>query len=141
RLDEAVGALHRAVDVVEATRGGGGLNIVFSACRELRPWRNVDLVQDVYDRVMTLMTAGGAAAMTVDEKKRAVREHVWALLEEHRAAPAGVHGRIPAFFGAEKAADRLAELPEWQSAKIVKAVPDTAQQPVRARALDEGKLV
>ncbi|EHR48722.1 putative transcriptional regulator [Saccharomonospora marina XMU15] len=57
RLDEAVGALHRAVDVVEATRGGGGLNIVFSACRELRPWRNVDLVQDVYDRVMTLMTA------------------------------------------------------------------------------------
>ena len=37
--------------------------------------------------------------MTVDEKKRAVREHVWALLEEHRAAPAVVHGRIPAFFG------------------------------------------
>ena len=58
--------------------------------------------------------------MTVDEKKRAVREHVWALLEEHRAAPAGVHGRIPAFFGAEKAADRLAELPEWQSAKIMR---------------------
>ncbi|KHF44912.1 transcriptional regulator [Saccharomonospora viridis] len=52
-----MGALHRAVDVVEATRGGGGLNVVFNACRELRPWRNVDLVQDVYDRVMTLMTA------------------------------------------------------------------------------------
>jgi 5-formyltetrahydrofolate cyclo-ligase len=79
--------------------------------------------------------------MTVDERKRAVREHVWALLEEHHAAPAGVHGRIPAFFGADEAADRLAELPEWQSAKIVKAVPDTAQQPVRARALGEGKLV
>ena len=47
----------RAVDVVEATRGGGGLNVVFNACRELRPCRNVDLVQDVYDRVMTLMTA------------------------------------------------------------------------------------
>ena len=43
--------------------------------------------------------------------------------------------------GADKAADRLAELPEWQSATIVKAVPDTAQQPVRARALNEGKLV
>ncbi|NIJ14632.1 5-formyltetrahydrofolate cyclo-ligase [Saccharomonospora amisosensis] len=79
--------------------------------------------------------------MNVDEMKRAVREQVWALLEEHHAAPAGVRGRIPAFFGAQKAADRLAELPEWQSAKIVKAVPDTAQQPVRARALDEGKLV
>ena len=46
-----------------------------------------------------------------------------------------------AFFGADKAADRLAELPEWQSATIVNAVPDTAQQPVRARAPGEGKLV
>jgi 5-formyltetrahydrofolate cyclo-ligase len=79
--------------------------------------------------------------VNVDQAKQAVRERVWALLESGRAAPAGVHGRIPAFFGAEQAADRLAELPEWQAAKVVKAVPDTAQEPVRARALREGKLV
>lgn len=79
--------------------------------------------------------------MDVDQAKQAFRERVWSLLESGRAAPAGVHGRIPSFFGAEQAADLLAELPEWQAAKVVKAVPDAAQQPVRARALREGKLV
>jgi 5-formyltetrahydrofolate cyclo-ligase len=79
--------------------------------------------------------------VNVDEAKQAVRERVWALLESGQAAPAGVHGRIPAFFGAEEAAARLAELLEWQAAQVVKVVPDTAQEPVRARALREGKLL
>lgn len=79
--------------------------------------------------------------MNVDQAKQVVRERVWSLLESGRVVPAGVRGRIPAFFGAEQAADRLAELPEWQVAKVVKAVPDTAQEPVRAHALREGKLV
>jgi hypothetical protein len=56
KLDAAVAMLHQAVDVIEQTWGGGGLNIVFGACRELQPWRNVGAVQDVYDRVMALMT-------------------------------------------------------------------------------------
>ncbi|WP_100448098.1 helix-turn-helix transcriptional regulator [Glycomyces xiaoerkulensis] len=55
KLDEATGALHSAIDVVEQTWGGGGLNIVFGAGRELRPWRQVAEVQDVYDRLMNLM--------------------------------------------------------------------------------------
>ncbi|WP_433533455.1 5-formyltetrahydrofolate cyclo-ligase [Micromonospora sp. CA-263727] len=79
--------------------------------------------------------------MDTDRAKQAIRERVWALLERERAVAPGVHGRIPAFFGAEAAADRLAELPFWQSARVVKAVPDKAQLPVRARALTEGKLV
>lgn len=49
--------LHKAIDVVEQTRGGGGLNVVFMAARELRPWRNERAVQDVSDRLLTLMTA------------------------------------------------------------------------------------
>lgn len=77
----------------------------------------------------------------VDQAKHAAREHVWALLERERAVPPGVRGRIPSFYGAEEAADRLAELPEWKNARVIKAVPDTAQEPVRARALREGKLV
>lgn len=78
---------------------------------------------------------------SVDQAKDAVRERIWALLEQEQAAPAGVRGRIPAFYGADQAADRLAALPEWDSARVVKAVPDNAQQPVRARALHEGKLL
>nr|WP_089302588.1 5-formyltetrahydrofolate cyclo-ligase [Haloechinothrix alba] len=79
--------------------------------------------------------------MDNDQAKHAIRNRVWALLERERAVPPGVHGRIPAFFGADAAADRLAELPVWKSARVVKAVPDKAQLPARARALIEGKLV
>jgi transcriptional regulator with XRE-family HTH domain len=57
KVDEATGALHRAIDVVEATRGGAGLNIVFDAGRELRPWRDLPVVRDLHDRLLTLMTA------------------------------------------------------------------------------------
>lgn len=57
KLDEAAAVLHQAIDVIELTWGGGGLNIVFGACRELQPWRQAATVQDVYDRVMALMAA------------------------------------------------------------------------------------
>ncbi|MEV8439044.1 5-formyltetrahydrofolate cyclo-ligase [Actinosynnema sp. NPDC051121] len=77
----------------------------------------------------------------VDQVKQAAREKVWSLLEREHAVPPGVHGRIPAFFGADVAAARLAELPEWRAARVVKAVPDTPQEPVRARALHDGKLL
>lgn len=55
QLDEAAAALHKAIDNVETTWGGGGLNVVFSAAGELRRWRQVPVVQDVYDRLLTLM--------------------------------------------------------------------------------------
>jgi hypothetical protein len=47
--------LHRAIDLLEVSRGGGGLNVVFAAARELRPWRQELLVQDVNERLLTLM--------------------------------------------------------------------------------------
>lgn len=55
KLDEAAVTLHRTIDVVEQTWGGGGLNIVFNASRELRQWRQVPVVQDVYDRLLSIM--------------------------------------------------------------------------------------
>jgi len=55
KLDEAAGRLHEAIDVIELNRGGGGLNIVFSAGREMRPWRTMPVVQDVHDRLLNLM--------------------------------------------------------------------------------------
>ncbi|MFC0864302.1 5-formyltetrahydrofolate cyclo-ligase [Sphaerimonospora cavernae] len=79
--------------------------------------------------------------MEKDQAKQAVRERIWVLLERERVVPPGVRGRIPTFFGADAAADRLAELAVWREAAVIKAVPDKAQLPVRARALTEGKLV
>ena len=54
-LDGAARRLHEAMDVIERNWGGGGLNIVFGAGKELRPWRSVPVVQDVLDRLLTLM--------------------------------------------------------------------------------------
>ena len=56
-LDVGVAHLHQAIDVIERTRAGGGLNVVFTAARELRPWRNEPVVQEVTDRLLALMTA------------------------------------------------------------------------------------
>jgi len=55
-LDQATATLHQAIDVVERTRGGGGLNVIFAAGRELRPWRQEPAVHAVHDRLLALMT-------------------------------------------------------------------------------------
>jgi 5-formyltetrahydrofolate cyclo-ligase len=77
----------------------------------------------------------------IDQAKQAIRARVWDLLVAERVVEPGVHGYIPAFTGADAAAGRLAALPEWRAAQVVKAVPDRAQQPVRERALRDGKLL
>lgn len=56
-LDSAVTALHHAIDIVQETWGGGGLNIIFGAARALRPWRNDSVVREAYDRLLALMAA------------------------------------------------------------------------------------
>lgn len=80
--------------------------------------------------------------MDADQEKQTVRERVWQLLERQQAVPpAGAYGCIPNFVGAEAAADRLAALPAWRTSRVLKAVPDKAQLPARARALAEHKIV
>jgi 5-formyltetrahydrofolate cyclo-ligase len=53
----------------------------------------------------------------------------------------GAAGRIPNFAGAGAAAERLRGVPEWRDARTLKANPDSAQLPVRQRALEGGKTV
>jgi hypothetical protein len=57
RADEAAAALHKAIDVIEVTWGAGGLNVVFTAARQLRRWPQLRLVRDVSDRLLALMAA------------------------------------------------------------------------------------
>ncbi|MEU6825564.1 helix-turn-helix transcriptional regulator [Streptomyces atriruber] len=54
-LDAALAAFNEALNELHGTRGGGGMNIVFRAAREMRPWRNEHAVQEAQDRLMTLM--------------------------------------------------------------------------------------
>ena len=64
----------------------------------------------------------------IDEAKQAIRRRVWDLLVAEHVVERGVYGYIPAFVGAEAAADRLAGLAEWRAAQVVKAVPDRAHR-------------
>ena len=76
-----------------------------------------------------------------NSEKDIVRSEVWSLLEERSVSIGPVWSRIPNFIGADKAAQRLAELQIWKAAKVVKSNPDPPQIPVRLRALEDGKLV
>jgi 5-formyltetrahydrofolate cyclo-ligase len=73
------------------------------------------------------------------QEKDALRSEVWRRLEREGVAVGRPFGHIPNFEGAEQAAARLAGLPMWQQAKVVKCNPDWPQAPVRLRALQEGK--
>lgn len=66
-----------------------------------------------------------------------IRQRIWDLMEAKDIArfPRPVHHRIPNFVGADVAAARLAELPEFQSAQCIKVNPDTPQRPVRHAVL------
>jgi hypothetical protein len=55
KADEAVGTLDGAIDIVESHRGGGGLNLIFQAGREVQPWRDLSAVRDLNDRLFSLI--------------------------------------------------------------------------------------
>lgn len=55
--------------------------------------------------------------------------------------PRPAQGRIPNFKGSEKAAEKVSKLKVWQGADVLKANPDSPQQPLRRMALEEGKVV
>jgi 5-formyltetrahydrofolate cyclo-ligase len=75
--------------------------------------------------------------------KWAIRRAIWDHLEATNIAcyPRPVHHRIPNFVGADMAANRLATLPEFINAKVVKVNPDTPQRQVRHLVLQQGKTL
>jgi 5-formyltetrahydrofolate cyclo-ligase len=75
--------------------------------------------------------------------KDALRARVWRLMRARRVArfPFPIEDRIPNFAGAEDAAARAADLPEWRRARRLKMNPDAPQRPLRLRALRDGKTV
>jgi 5-formyltetrahydrofolate cyclo-ligase len=75
--------------------------------------------------------------------KESLRQSVWDGLEDSGEArfPFPPHDRIPNFAGADRAAERLADLSEWKAAERFKANPDAPQLPARRAALAAGKTV
>jgi len=72
-----------------------------------------------------------------------VRKTVWNYLEDNDLAdfPRPVHHRIPNFKGSVATGRRVAELPEFKAAKVVKVNPDTPQKSVRIATLEAGKVL
>jgi 5-formyltetrahydrofolate cyclo-ligase len=66
----------------------------------------------------------------VHASKQRIRERIWQQIDADPAArtPRPAAGRIPGFAGAEAAAERLAALPGWQAARVLKLNPDTPQR-------------
>src|ERR1700728_3556924 len=84
--------------------------------------------------------AGGPADMLA--AKAALRQEVWSAMRAAKVARfPGAEGRIPNFTGAEAAPELLRGTAGWQAARTVKSNPDSAQWPVRQRALEDGKTV
>lgn len=73
--------------------------------------------------------------------KDTLRSEIWTKLDEHGVSPISPYGHIPTFSGSEEAAARLAELPIWKNAGVIKFNPDTAYVPLRLRALQDGKRI
>jgi 5-formyltetrahydrofolate cyclo-ligase len=71
--------------------------------------------------------------------KDQLRAEIWSSLKQNNASIHDPFGRIPNFVGAQTAAQLLGKLPIWQQAKTIKCNPDSPQNPVRLRALQDGK--
>jgi 5-formyltetrahydrofolate cyclo-ligase len=76
-----------------------------------------------------------------DPVKDRLRASVWTQLKVQGAAVGEPVGHIPRFVGNDRTAARLAMLPVWQQARVIKCNPDQAQAPVRLRALQDDKML
>jgi 5-formyltetrahydrofolate cyclo-ligase len=74
-------------------------------------------------------------------QKDSIRNKVWERLETGGISLGPVWSQIPNFVGADMAAWRLAQTPEWKAARTIKCNPDPSQIPVRLRALLDGKML
>jgi len=81
--------------------------------------------------------------MDVRKEKERLREEIWERMEKLGIArfPLPCRGRIPNFFGAEKAAALLQQLEEYRKAKTIFVNPDSPQFYVRRQALLDGKTI
>ncbi|WP_088890569.1 5-formyltetrahydrofolate cyclo-ligase [Leptolyngbya ohadii] len=74
-----------------------------------------------------------------DPAKDELRSQIWTALKQQGICRRDPIGHIPNFQGAIEAAERLATLPVWQQAKVIKCNPDAPHIPVRLKALQEDK--
>lgn len=112
--------------------------ILATSDKEMMIVWGTEIDQLIFFRIFSVMQMS-----TNEETKEKIRREIWGKMEKLNIAtfPRPVFGRIPNFIGAEKAAKKLRELPEWKQAKMIFINPDSPQRPVRTFALMDGKKV
>jgi len=103
----------------------------------------IHVFSEVLDKINWCKVLYPANKDEIKEVKKSIREYIWRIMEEKNIArfPRPVYGRIPNFIGAEQAAEKVFKTSVWKKAEVIKANPDSPQQPLRARALIEGKML
>jgi len=78
-----------------------------------------------------------------EDTKASIRQKVWETIEKNDIAnfPRPVYNRIPNFKGANTAGQKVIELDEFKTAKIIKVNPDKPQEEVRYHVLDQDKTL
>mmetsp|Transcript_79385 Transcript_79385/g.220904 ORF Transcript_79385/g.220904 Transcript_79385/m.220904 type:complete len:492 (-) Transcript_79385:50-1525(-) len=101
-----------------------------------------DGMEEYMRQVENLAEQGNVRAQKTAWKWK-VRKKVWNYLEDNDLAdfPRPVHHRIPNFKGSMEAGKRLAQLPEFLAADVVKVNPDTPQKSVRVATLRARKTL
>ncbi len=74
------------------------------------------------------------------KSKREVRECVWKAIKPYSKFPPP-YGRIPNFFGAERACERIRELEEYKNAEVVFSAPDSPLKRLREIVLEDKKIL
>lgn len=76
-------------------------------------------------------------------EKQELRNLIWKEMTDSSIArfPLPCSGRVPNFAGAEIAAGKLCELPEWKTASVIVSNPDSPQRKVRELALQNKKTL
>ena len=78
-----------------------------------------------------------------DDTKSSIRQKVWETIEKNDIAnfPRPVYNRIPNFKGVNVAGQKVIELDEFKTAKVIKVNPDKPQEEVRYHVLDQDKTL
>ena len=79
----------------------------------------------------------------LETEKEAMRETIWAALRTVARPDSRFHWNFAEFItdyeGSEEGAERIRQLPEWQAARLVFITPDNNLEPLRRKAMEDGK--
>jgi len=79
----------------------------------------------------------------IKEEKMVLRKKIWKMMEKKNIArfPLPPYHRIPNFEGSDRAAEKVREIEEYQTAHVIVSNPDYAQQKVRELILRDNKIL